>query len=302
MMVPLFNELVRNKYDVYNSLFLNLPYTGEKNIGNLIPLFYQQARKGLENGQNPAGVFSEFLEKYTEIRTEDEKIDFMFRVIQYVERQVVLFDSIEDAAFVQLKDLENDVFIKDFYQFLEEKDSYSSVAEKLSAFSARIVFTAHPTQFYTASVLDIMKKLRELVPKNDINEIDKVLQQLGLTSLINVKKPTPLDEARNIMYYLRNIYYDAVGDLYSYIKGEVRNGGLDNTNIIKLGFWPGGDRDGNPYVTADITMQVADELRMNLMKCYYEDIKELQLKLTFRGIEDILWDLRNAIYSCMFNP
>ena len=101
----------------------------------------------------------------------------MFRIIQYVERQIVLFDSVEDAAFTELKDLEDDVFIKDFYQFLEKKDSYTSIADKLSSFSARLVFTAHPTQFYTPAVLDIMTNLRKLIDKNDINEIDMALQQ-----------------------------------------------------------------------------------------------------------------------------
>jgi phosphoenolpyruvate carboxylase len=127
------------------------------------------------------------------------------------------------------------------------------------------------------------------------------LQQLGLTSLINAKKPTPFDEAKNIIYFLRNIYYDAVGELYTYIKKNIQNNNFDNPNIIKLGFWPGGDRDGNPFVTAEITMNVADELRMTLMKCYYDDIKNLEKKLTFRDVEETIADLRTRLYPTMFN-
>ena len=76
---------------------------------------------------------------------------------------------------------------------------------------------------------------------------------------MNAKKPTPLDEAKNIIYFLRSVYYDAAGELYKEIKRYVPGRNFNNTNIIQLGFWPGGDRDGNPYVTSDITML----LRMN---------------------------------------
>ncbi len=297
-----FEKLVKKKFDIYNSLFLNLPYTKGSNIGVLIPIVYDISKQGLETGDHPQKILDGFFRNYTNIESERDKIDFMFRVIQYVERQVVLFDSVEDAAFHKLKDLGNDLSIKDFFQFLESEGHGDTISDALSTFSARLVFTAHPTQFYPPPVLDIITRLKTLIDDNNINEIDMTLQQLGLTSLINAKKPTPLDEAKNIIYYLRNVYYESAGNLYSYIKEEIRNSDFDNPNIIKLGFWPGGDRDGNPYVTYKITMNVADELRMTLMRCYFEDIKSLQKKLTFRGVDDILNHLRNTLYDCMFNP
>jgi phosphoenolpyruvate carboxylase len=47
---------------------------------------------------------------------------------------------------------------------------------------------------------------------------------------------------------------------------------------------------------------VADELRMTLMKCYYRDVKRLAQKLTFRGVEDVLENLRARLYVTMFDP
>lgn len=297
-----FEKLVHSKFNIYNSIFLNLPYSKGSNIGVLIPILYQVCKEGLEAGKDPQVIIDSFVKDYAKIETEEGKIDFMFRVIQYVERQIVLYDSVEDAAFSNMVKLNNELTLKDYLQLMKNKKNSEGVIEKLSDFSARIVLTAHPTQFYPPSVLEIISNLRNLIASNDINEIDITLQQLGLTSLVNSKKPTPLDEAKNIIYYLRNVYYQAIGDMYSSIKENSGITDFDNPDIIKLGFWPGGDRDGNPFVTSSVTMDVADELRMNLMKCYYNELKELQKRLTFRGVEEILEKLSDSLYINMFDP
>jgi len=296
-----FKKSVTNKFNVYNSLFLNLPYRNIENVGMLIPLLFDQCEKGLKSGKHPQEILDTFFKSYADITDEKDQIDFMFRIIQYVERQVVLYDSVEDAAFPKLQEHSSSLSIKDYFQFVDKNKDWDKLAEQLSTFSARIVFTAHPTQFYTPEVLDIIDELRSLILDDRINDIDLTLQQLGLTSLINAKKPTPLDEAKNIIHILRNVYYDAVGHLFAYIKGNVPNANFDNYNIMKLGFWPGGDRDGNPFVTADITKDVADELRVNLMKCYYNDLKQLRKKLTFKGVQEPLNTLRDSLYVAMFN-
>ncbi|MEP3208578.1 MAG: phosphoenolpyruvate carboxylase [Maribacter sp.] len=297
-----FKKSVNNKFNVYNSLFLNLPYRNIENVGMLIPLMLDQCQKGLQSGKNPKEILETFFQNYVNIASEKERIDFMFRIIQYVERQVVLYDSVEDVAFPKLQEHSSSLSIKDYFQLVDKNKSWDKISDQLKNFSARIVLTAHPTQFYTPAILDIIANLRSLVLEDKIDEIDVTLQQLGLTSLINAKKPTPLDEAKNIIYILRNVYYQAVGDLYAYIKGSIGEHDFENHNIMKLGFWPGGDRDGNPFVTADITNDVADELRVNLMKCYYNDLKVLQRKLTFKDLQASITQLRNNLYTAMFNP
>lgn len=297
-----FKKSVNNKFNVYNSLFLNLPYRNIENVGMIIPLMLDQCQKGLKSGSNPKEILESFFQNYVNIASEEDRIDFMFRIIQYVERQVVLYDSVEDAAFPKLNEHTSSLSIKDYFQFVDKNKGWDKIADQLSNFSARIVLTAHPTQFYTPAVLDIITNLRSLILEDKIEEIDVTLQQLGLTSLINAKKPTPLDEAKNIIYILRNVYYDAIGDLYAHIKSNVGNHDFENLDIMKLGFWPGGDRDGNPFVTSDITNDVADELRVNLMKCYYNDLKSIQQKLTFKELQPHLTQLRNSLYTAMFNP
>tara|TARA_R110000796_G_scaffold41772_2_gene103364 strand:- start:25425 stop:27971 length:2547 start_codon:yes stop_codon:yes gene_type:complete len=297
-----FKKSVNNKFNVYNSLFLNLPYRNIENVGMVIPLMLDQCQKGLKSGKNPKEILESFFQNYVDIASEKERIDFMFRIIQYVERQVVLYDSVEDAAFPKLYKHSNNLTIKDYFELVDKNKSWDKIAEQLSTFSARLVLTAHPTQFYTPAVLDIISELRTLILGDKIDDIDITLQQLGLTSLINSKKPTPLDEAKNIIYILRNVYYEAVGELYAYLKRNISDTHFENYNIMKLGFWPGGDRDGNPFVTADITSKVADELRVTLMKCYYNDLKKLQQKLTFTDLQEFINELRLNLYTAMFNP
>tara|TARA_R110002167_G_scaffold8060_7_gene37575 strand:+ start:372 stop:2918 length:2547 start_codon:yes stop_codon:yes gene_type:complete len=296
-----FKKSVQNKFNVYNSLFLNLPYENMENVGMLIPLLLNQSEKGLSNGLNPKEILENFFENFVEIKSEKEQIDFMFRIIQYVERQVVLYDSVEDAAFPKLHKHSSSLSLKDYFQLVEKNNSWDTIWDKLSNFSARIVLTAHPTQFYTPAVLDIITNLRTLILEDKIDEIDVGLQQLGLTSLVNAKKPTPLDEAKNIIYTLRHVYYDAIGEMYAYIKGSVGSKQFENHDIVKLGFWPGGDRDGNPFVTADITRDVMNELRLTLMKCYYNDLKGLVHKLTFKDVQEPLQKLRSNLYTAMFD-
>jgi len=297
-----FKKTVTNKFALYNSLFLSLPFGDIKNVGKLIPLLIDQCEEGLQEGKNPKEILENFFTNFADLYDERERIDFMFKTIQYVERQVVLYDSIEDAAFPKLQEFSDSFSIKDYFKLVEENEDRDVMAEKLATFSARIVLTAHPTQFYTPNVLDIIHELRHLIDNNKVDEIDLALQQLGLTSLVNAKKPTPLTEAKNIIHILRYTYYDAIGALFQYIKSNTNNDTFDNYNIIKLGFWPGGDRDGNPFVTAKTTKKVANELRMNIMKCYYNELKAVSKKLTFPKLQDDLKSLMSSLYKAMFNP
>jgi len=297
-----FKKSVTNKFNIYNSLFLSLPYKNVENVGILIPLLLDQCEKGLKAGKEPQEILEVFFSNFVDIQDERERLDFMFRIVQYVERQVVLYDSVEDSAFPKLQEYSSSLTIKDYFELVNRTKNWDKVSKKLSTFSARIVLTAHPTQFYTPAVLDIIAELRSLIDEDRIHDIDVTLQQLGLTSLINAKKPTPLDEAKNIIYILRNTYYDAVGELYQYVKSNIRDDQFENYALMKLGFWPGGDRDGNPFVTADITKQVADELRLTLMKCYYNELKNLRKKLTFKGMQGELNALSGKLYQAMFDP
>lgn len=297
-----FRQIVENKFQIYNSLFMSLPYDKMTNIGMLLPFLYEESKDGYNEGRNPVEIVEEFFAKHTELKTEEQKLELLFKIIQYIERQVVLFDSIEDAAFSQLHSDRDAGTVLQLHERSLQTNRMNEVREKMKDFAVRVVFTAHPTQFYPNSVQRILHDLRSAITEDSVTNIDMLLQQLGKTPFVNKERPTPLDEALNIIYYLRYVYYESIGELYKKLKDSFGTDSFEpNPNIVQLGFWPGGDRDGNPYVTADITKQVAEELRSNILKCYYGHLKLLRRRLSFRGVSDVLEDMSHQLYSSIFH-
>ena len=94
-----FKQNVLSKYQLYNSIFMTLPFNAITKTGVLLPLFHETCRKGFAAGDDPTKIVETFFNKYQARRTEKRQIKLLFRFIQYIERQVVLFDAIEDAAF-----------------------------------------------------------------------------------------------------------------------------------------------------------------------------------------------------------
>ena len=78
---------------------------------------------------------------------------------------------------------------------------------------------------------------------------------------------------------------------------------LDKKNaVIKMGFWPGGDRDGNPFVQSETTLRVAEALRGAIIKCYYLDVRRLKRRLTFKGVDVLIAELEVKLYNNIFIP
>ncbi|RYU94550.1 phosphoenolpyruvate carboxylase [Emticicia agri] len=294
-----FTQEIHNKYLVFNTLFSRLPYDKMTKIGQLMPFLHDMSESGFNEGKEPKEIIDTFFKLYTSIKEEKERIDLLFRFITYIERQVVLFDSVEDSAFEKLNPLNGKGTLQGTLDLALQQNKLAEAHEKLKNFKVRIVFTAHPTQFYPSSVLRIIQDLEQLIPKNDINGIDALLQQLGKTPFINDQKPTPLEEAQSIIFYLRHVYYQVIGEIHDKIKAYFQNGSGHFNPVLELGFWPGGDRDGNPFVTAEISKKVSIELRTSILKCYYNDFKIICRRLTFKGVMPLLTAISNRIYTNM---
>ncbi len=295
-----FQNTVGINFQLYNSLFLSLPFYGVDKTGILLSLFNQKCEEGFQNEKSPIEIIEEFFAHHTSTKDEKEKLDLLFRFVQYAERQIVLFDALEDASFRQLNDMRGAGTIKQLESAVIQQNKKAEFIKKLENFSVRFVLTAHPTQFYPGAVLGIINDLVDAISANDVSNINILLQQLGRTPFLKKYKPTPFDEAVSLIWYLENIFYNAVGNIISDLKNSFAEENFKIDKLINMGFWSGGDRDGNPFVTVETTLKVADALRRSILKCYYNDIRLLKRRLTFAGVESVLAELESRIYKNAF--
>lgn len=297
-----FKQSVLSKYQIYNSIFMTLPFDAVTKTGVLLPLFHETCEKGFAKGDNPTTIVDTFFKKYQARRTKESQINLLFRFIQYIERQVVLFDAIEDAAFPIVNNMEGIGTLRNLKESATSENKLEELKTYLDEFKVRIVLTAHPTQFYPGSVLGIITDLTEAIKENDLSQINNLFGQLGKTPFFKREKPTPYHEAISLIWYLENVFYESFGKIYNYIQQNIYDDGRKHNEIINVGFWPGGDRDGNPFVKPDTTLKVATKLKQAILKKYYIDLKNLRRKLTFRGVEDRVINLETIIYNYSLNP
>ncbi|WP_372751531.1 phosphoenolpyruvate carboxylase [Labilibaculum sp.] len=294
-----FQNEVDLKYKLYNSIFLTLPLDGIHGTGILIPILKESCSKGLDLGKSPLEIFDHFFEKQTSLRTEKEQFDFLFRVIHYIERQVVLLDAVEDAVFDKINDLDGAGSLKDLKSRVNQADKWKELKSDLERFAVRIVLTAHPTQFYPSTVLSIINDLIIAIQKSDLLQIKLLLTQLGKTPFFKKERPTPYDEAKSISWYLENIFYQSASELYSELLSNEQLSDGKACSVISFGFWPGGDRDGNPYVNTETTFKVAERLRYILFSNYYKDLRRLRRRLSFKGVYEIVLDLEEKVLKAL---
>ena len=298
----IFNNEVVSRFELYNSLFLTLPFYKIKDTGTLLPLFIKHCEDGVKNLKTPAEIIKSFFERYTQTTDAKDIIDLLFRFIQYIERQVVLFDAVEDASFTKLNTAEDHSSLRSMLKKSEfNAELHDKIAKLIEDFSLRLVLTAHPTQFYPGSVLSIINDLTAAIKINDIVTINQLLQQLGKTPFFNKKSPTPVDEALSLTWYLENVFYFAAANIQSEIDSSLEEFNIPSKKAIELGFWPGGDRDGNPNVHAQDTIQVSKMLRQILFRCYYRDFRKLKRRITFRGVEETVYKVQDVLYKNAFD-
>ena len=297
-----FKNQVGLKFQLYNSLFTALPFHRIERTGILLSLLLTNCEDGFKKNMSPAEILEDFFKRHTSYQTEQEQLDLLFRFVQYAERQIVLFDALEDAAFKEVNDMQGSGTMKQLISDAVNSDKEKVLNDKLSDYEIRLVLTAHPTQFYPGSVLGIINDLAKALAENNTAQINTYLQQLGKTPFLKRQKPTPFDEAVSLIWYLENVFYAAAGKIYASIKNALDLDPLNTRPMIRMGFWPGGDRDGNPFVTTETTLKVAAALRGSIIKCYYLDVRKLKRRLTFKGVDHLLAELEQKLYDNIFIP
>jgi len=135
----------------------------------------------------------------------------------------------------------------------------------------RPVFTAHPTEAARRSILTKTDMVADLLdtrtdPRltdSDRDRIDRrlaeVIDLMWQTDELRRERPTPIDEARSVMYYFDEIFRHVAAELFDELDHQLRRLGVElppTSRPLHFGTWVGGDRDGNPSVTPEVTMRV----------------------------------------------
>jgi len=226
------------------------------------------------------------------------------KLIQLYSIAFQLLNAVEENAVVQYRrQLETQEQVSQFsglwgqnLQHLHDKGlTEEQVLEVLAKTRVEPVLTAHPTEAKRFSVLEQHRSLYlQLVKReNQVytpqeqqairSEIKVILERLWRTGEIYLEKPDVASEVRNILYYLRNVFPDLISSLDRQLRVSWKDAGfdpekqpdLDHLPKLKFGTWVGGDRDGHPLVTSDVTRQTLSDLRQGALSLIHERLVTL---------------------------
>ncbi len=154
--------------------------------------------------------------------------------------------------------------------------STEDVTRWISELMVRPVFTAHPTEAARRSLLNKLGRVAKLLDEPSTpaqrTQLAEIIDVLWQTDELRVGRPEPLDEAMNALYYLDDLFKLTIPEVLSDFKNEIKRLGVDlplDARPLSFGSWIGGDRDGNPNITASVTesamlLQVGHAIRVTI--------------------------------------
>ena len=200
-------------------------------------------------------------------------------------------------------------FAETISSMVESGISPHEIATLVNRTQLKPVFTAHPTE---ASRRTILEKLAEIADateergdrrKSDADRaridrrVDELIEAIWQTDEIRHEKPDPFDEARFVLYYLSQTIQESIPVLLDDMSAAMMSigGSLDLDHVpVRFGSWVGGDRDGNPYVTPQITEAVLALQRRKALDILMGEIervgRELSMSTAVTGVSDKLTD------------
>ena len=160
-------------------------------------------------------------------------------------------------------------FTETLQQFANENIDAQQLQVLFNHLKYRPVFTAHPTEAKRRTIMQLMRQIllttrkfnHRQSNKKDKEKMSKQLlkyiQILWKTDEVRLNKPTVEAEVINGLYYFKTSLFNAVPKVYRKLEQAVADTYPENEvkipSFIEYGSWIGGDRDGNPYVTPDVT-------------------------------------------------
>ena len=181
------------------------------------------------------------------------------------------------------------------------------LAETLSKLHINLVLTAHPTEVTRRTIInkhvELSDCLASLERKDNLplerdailNRIEQLISQAWHTDDIRRSRPTPVDEAKWGYAVIENSLWHAVPrflrEFSANVKEQLSLELPKDYSPIEFTSWMGGDRDGNPFVTSQVTAEVLDHGRWMALNLYIQDLKTLCAELSMSDASDELIEL-----------
>ena len=234
---------------------------------------------------------------------------FSYRGVQAYSIAFQLLNMVEENASAQSKRLREDKhglasdpgsWGRALRALSEAGLTDKQIAKRLNRMRVEPVLTAHPTEAKRATVLEIHREIYKLLVRRENNmwtaaeqraireEIKVALERLWRTGEFYHQKPDVQSELRNINYFLSKVFPDAVVSMDLRLRQAWEEAGFDPARVehpdtlpqIVLGTWVGGDRDGHPLVTAEVTTRALNLFRSTAIAICNERLETLGQRLS----------------------
>lgn len=247
------------------------------------------------------------------------------KLIQALSIYFQLTNLVEENSATQFRrNLENEMDIsairgswgETFKIWKEQGISEAEMSEVISTLNVMPVLTAHPTEAKRVSVLELHRELYLLLVNNENNiwtkterntikvKIKTLLERWWRTGEVYLEKPDLIAERNNVVYYFSKVFPQALNKSDEQLKNSWITMGLDPKNLtqpeqfplLHFGNWVGGDRDGHPFVTPEVTKGTLLLLRNTALNLLHEKLVSLGSRMTLSNTNNAVPQiLENAI-------
>ncbi len=237
-----------------------------------------------------------------------------FKLVNIAEQNHRIRRRREYKYISDVKDSSEGSFESLFRSLAEKGVPYSDFSNLVNGMFIELVLTAHPTEVNRHIVLEKFRRISTLLgelenpilsaeEKKDLEEeIHTEVTGLWQTEEVPPYKLTPLDEARNIHYYFREVIFEALISIYDrFEKIMSESYGARDVKLppfLRFGSWVGGDRDGNPFVNHEITREVLKMQKALAIEKHIEKMERLKRQLSSSvKIVPVSPELKSAVTS-----
>ncbi|HKL02871.1 MAG TPA: phosphoenolpyruvate carboxylase [Cryomorphaceae bacterium] len=289
----------------------------DKYFNDLLVAFRQSLE---ENGENNMAAQIPFVGEKNEYRGETFEKEHiqLFSIVAHLLNMVEVKAAVDERRSKEKSDMRGveGLFAGNIKKLLERGFTESEVLKVLPSLRVEPVLTAHPTEAKRATVLEhhrevfldfktlLESSLSLAERKSTEARLRRGLYKLWHTGEIFIEKPDVASERRNVLHYFSEVFPDVVPSLDRRLKYAFEANGLDAEKLMesenfpryRFGDWVGGDRDGHPFVTAEITRETLMLFRLYAFVVIRRKLLYLIKSLSFKlKMEDAPDFLRNRV-------